>query len=135
MSEAHARELAKQSDWPFAVKPLHPAFGCEIIGITLAQAVEEKAFAKIHEAFLQYELILFRNVDLPPATQVTFAHCFGEVKCRSTRCISIMVTGTLRSTCCRTWTPRAALMAAIPTREPSIGIPTGLGVSAVVLPR
>lgn len=80
MSEAHAKELAKQSDWPFEVKPLHPAFGCEIIGITLAQAVEEKAFAKIHEAFLQYELILFRNVDLPPATQVTFARCFGEVQ-------------------------------------------------------
>ncbi len=77
---SQAQELAKQSDWPFEVKPLHPAFGCEIIGITLAQAVEEKAFAKIHEAFLQYELILFRNVDLPPATQVTFARCFGEVQ-------------------------------------------------------
>ncbi len=77
---SQAQELAKQSDWPFEVKPLHPAFGCEIIGITLAQAVEKKAFAKIHEAFLQYELILFRNVDLPPATQVTFARCFGEVQ-------------------------------------------------------
>ena len=27
-------------DWPFEVKPLHPALGCEIIGITLAQAVD-----------------------------------------------------------------------------------------------
>ncbi len=77
---SQAQELAKQSDWLFEVKPLHPAFGCEIIGITLAQAVEETAFAKIHEAFLRYELILFRNVDLPPATQVAFARCFGEVQ-------------------------------------------------------
>jgi taurine dioxygenase len=66
-------------DWPFEVKPLHPALGCEITGITLQQAVSPKLFAKIYEAFLDYELILFRDVDLPPATQVAFAKNFGEV--------------------------------------------------------
>ena len=75
-----AKERRPRRDWPFQVKPLHPVFGCEITGMTLEQAVEEKAFAKIHEAFLDYELILFRNVDLPPATQVAFARRFGEVQ-------------------------------------------------------
>ena len=37
-------------------------------------------FAKVYEAFLAYELILFRDVDLPPATQVAFARNFGEVQ-------------------------------------------------------
>jgi taurine dioxygenase len=69
-----------QRDWPFSVKPLHPALGCEISGITLAQAVSPGLFAQIYEAFLDYELILFRNVDLPPATQVAFARNFGEVQ-------------------------------------------------------
>ena len=68
------------SDWPFQIKPLHPTFGAEIIGLSLADAVEEKAFAKVHEAFLAYKLIVFRNVDLPPATQVAFARRFGEVQ-------------------------------------------------------
>jgi taurine dioxygenase len=69
-----------QRDWPFEVRPLHPKFGCEIIGITLEQAVEERMFAKVHEAFLDYKLIMFRAVDLPPPTQVAFARRFGEVQ-------------------------------------------------------
>jgi taurine dioxygenase len=67
-------------DWPFKVKALHAALGCEIVGITLADAVNETLFDKVYEAFLDYELILFRNVDLPPATQVAFARRFGEVQ-------------------------------------------------------
>ncbi len=67
-------------DWPFDIRPLHPTFGCEIVGITLAQAAEERMFAKVYEAFLDYELIMFRSADLPPATQVAFARRFGEVQ-------------------------------------------------------
>ena len=37
-------------------------------------------FDKVYEAFLDHELILFRDVDLPPATQVAFARSFGEVQ-------------------------------------------------------
>ena len=82
MAQAQAQAQRKQQarDWPFAVKPLHPSLGCEITGITLAQAVEPKMFGKVYEAFLDYELILFRDVDLPPATQVAFARSFGEVQ-------------------------------------------------------
>jgi taurine dioxygenase len=66
--------------WPFAVRPLHPVLGCEITGITLAQAVSPQLFAKVYEAFLEYQLIVFHDVDLPPATQVAFARNFGEVQ-------------------------------------------------------
>jgi len=54
--------------------------GCEITGITLEQAVSPAMFAKVYEAFLDYELILFRDVALPPAMQVAFARNFGEVQ-------------------------------------------------------
>ena len=77
---AQAQRKQQPRDWPFQVKPLHPALGCEISGITLAQAVEPKLFDKVYEAFLDYELILFRDVDLPPATQVAFARSFGEIQ-------------------------------------------------------
>src|SRR5580698_2368177 len=77
LSEPPARV---RRDWPFSVKPLHPVLGCEIVGITLAQAASRELFAKVYEAFLDYELILFRDVDLPPATQVAFARNFGEVQ-------------------------------------------------------
>jgi taurine dioxygenase len=78
MAQAQGRPAAR--DWPFQVTPLHPALGCEISGITLAQAVEPELFGKVYEAFLDYELILFRDVDLPPETQVAFARAFGEVQ-------------------------------------------------------
>ncbi len=77
---AQAQHKTATRDWPFQVKPLHPSLGCEISGITLAEAVEPKLFDKVYEAFLDYELILFRDVDLPPATQVAFARAFGEVQ-------------------------------------------------------
>jgi alpha-ketoglutarate-dependent 2,4-dichlorophenoxyacetate dioxygenase len=67
-------------DWPFEVRSLHPALGCEILGLSLAEAVDEVLFDKVYEAFLDYELILFRKVDLSPATQVAFARRFGEVQ-------------------------------------------------------
>ena len=36
----------------------------------------QRMFAKVYEAFLDYELILFRDVDLPPAT----SRLLGEVQ-------------------------------------------------------
>jgi taurine dioxygenase len=67
-------------EWPFKVEPLHPVLGCEITGISLAEAVSPALFAKVYAAFLDYQLILFDDVDLPPATQVAFARNFGEVQ-------------------------------------------------------
>ena len=81
MAQAQPKPRAAAArDWPFAVKPLHPLIGCEISGIALAQAVSPALFAKVYEAFLDYQLIVFDDVDLPPATQVAFARNFGEVQ-------------------------------------------------------
>src|SRR6201981_1185798 len=80
MAQPQLKPRHAARDWPFQVTPLHPILGCEITGITLAEAVSLAMFAKVYEAFLEYELILFRDVDLPPATQVAFARNFGEVQ-------------------------------------------------------
>jgi taurine dioxygenase len=80
MTQAQLQSPHPERDWPFQVIALHPVHGCELIGITLAQAVSPAMFAKVYEAFLDYQLILFRDVDLPPATQVAFARNFGEVQ-------------------------------------------------------
>ena len=80
MSAPTTSTASPRRDWPFEVVPLHADFGCEIVGLSLADAVAEGNFAKVYEAFLAYKLILFRNVDLPPATQVAFARRFGEVQ-------------------------------------------------------
>jgi alpha-ketoglutarate-dependent taurine dioxygenase len=68
MAQAQLKPRRAGRDWPFQFTPLHPVLGCEITGITLAQAVSPALFEKVYEAFLDYQLILFRDVDLPPAT-------------------------------------------------------------------
>ena len=80
MAQTQLKSQRTARDWPFQVTPLHPVLGCEITGITLEQAVSPAMFAKVYEAFLDYELILFRDVALPPAMQVAFARNFGEVQ-------------------------------------------------------
>src|SRR3984885_8316712 len=82
MAQAQLKTAPKRAgrDWPFQVRPLHPVLGCEISGITLERAVSPALFAKIYEAFLDYQLIVFYDVDLPPATQVAFVPILGEAK-------------------------------------------------------
>jgi len=80
MAQAQLREARPTRDWPFRVVPLGSALGCEIAGITLAEALGATMFGKVYEAFLDYQLILFRDVDLPPGMQVAFARNFGEVQ-------------------------------------------------------
>ena len=68
------------SDWPFEVRPLSDALGAEIVGITLKEAVTPTVFPSIYEVFLEYQLLLFQDVDLPPGLQVKLASNFGEVQ-------------------------------------------------------
>ena len=67
-------------EFPFTVRPLTPALGAEIIGVDLARGVDDNQFTAIYQAFLRYQVLLFRDQDLPPGRQVEFARRFGEVQ-------------------------------------------------------
>ncbi|MEO6024372.1 MAG: TauD/TfdA family dioxygenase [Burkholderiales bacterium] len=66
--------------FPFPIRVLAPALGAEIIGVDLARGVDDDQFAAIYRAFLRYQVLLFRNQNLPPGRQVEFARQFGEVQ-------------------------------------------------------
>ena len=70
----------KQHRWPFGVRPLTPRLGAELIGVDLVRGVDDALFRSIHEAFLEYQVLLFGTQDLPPGRQVEFARHFGEVQ-------------------------------------------------------
>ena len=80
MPDIENRSESRDRDWPFETRPLSNVLGVEMLGITMEQAVEAAIFPKVYEAFLDHQLILFRDVELPPATQVAFARNFGEVQ-------------------------------------------------------
>ncbi|MCP5153143.1 MAG: TauD/TfdA family dioxygenase [Ectothiorhodospiraceae bacterium] len=71
---------ASRRDWPFEARPLSPALGAELVGIDFTRDIDERLFASIYEAFLDYQLLLFRGQEVTPARQVQFARHFGEVQ-------------------------------------------------------
>jgi taurine dioxygenase len=71
---------ASNNHWPFALHPLTPRLGAEILDVTLADAMSDDIFAAIHRAFLAYQVVLFPAQDVPPERQVALARRFGEVQ-------------------------------------------------------
>lgn len=62
------------------VRSLCPRIGAELIGVDLSGSVDDRLYAQIHALFLERQVLLFRDQDLPPASQVALGRRFGEVQ-------------------------------------------------------
>ena len=60
------------------VEPLTGALGAEILGVDLAQPLDDEMFADIHQAFLDHLVIFFRDQSLTPDQHKSVARRFGE---------------------------------------------------------
>jgi len=65
---------------PISVRPLTAHLGAEVSGVKLADDISDEVFHAIYQAYLRYQVLLFRPQDLPPGRQVEFARRFGEVQ-------------------------------------------------------
>lgn len=74
-----SRQSPTTSAATFGPRPLEGGLGAELVGLQVAE-VDDAMFPQVYSAFLQHQLLLFRNQDLPPAAQVAFARRFGEVQ-------------------------------------------------------
>ena len=61
------------------VRPIAGAIGAEIHGVDLARALDDATVAAIRKAWLDHNVIFFRDQELPPARFLTFARQFGQV--------------------------------------------------------
>jgi len=61
----------------FAVRPLSPALGAEIIGVDLGRPMTAALAAQLLDAWHQNLVILLRDQKLTEEDQVRFAECFG----------------------------------------------------------
>jgi taurine dioxygenase len=84
MSDPSTLDVPERPDrgrWPFEARPLGPPGpGAEILGVDLSRALDVAVFAALHEAFLTWQVLVFRDLDLPPAAHVALARQFGEVQ-------------------------------------------------------
>jgi taurine dioxygenase len=58
---------------------LAPALGAEVLGVDLAQPIDEGEFREIERAWHEHSVLLFREQTLGDLQQVAFAGCFGEL--------------------------------------------------------
>jgi taurine dioxygenase len=61
-----------------AVHPIAGALGAEIAGIDLARPLDDAAVAAIRRAWLDHQVVFFRDQDLTPPQFLAFARRFGE---------------------------------------------------------
>jgi len=61
------------------INSLSDALGAEVLGVNVA-LLDEASFAEIHEAFLKYGVLVFRDQKLTPNEQITFSERWGELE-------------------------------------------------------
>ena len=61
----------------FSVTPISAALGAEVIGLDLAR-LDDSNFAAVHEAFLAFQVLVFRGQRLSADDYVALARRFGE---------------------------------------------------------
>jgi alpha-ketoglutarate-dependent taurine dioxygenase len=77
METRSAHVEAKVPPVAFAVRPLSPALGAEIVGVDLGEEIDERTFAQIRDAWHEHLVILLRDQELSEEDQVRFAEKFG----------------------------------------------------------
>jgi taurine dioxygenase len=65
------------------INPLSDVIGAEIIGLDLAQPMDDASFATVHKAHLDYQVLYFRDQDITPDQHVAFSRRFGTPQVHS----------------------------------------------------
>jgi len=74
-ADAPSREPAH-----FQIRPLPGSFAAEVLGLDLAQPLDDAAFARLHAAHLQHHVLVLREQRITPAQQVAFSRRFGPLQ-------------------------------------------------------
>ncbi|MGY8959738.1 MAG: TauD/TfdA dioxygenase family protein, partial [Alphaproteobacteria bacterium] len=63
----------------FEINPLSDALGAEIVGLDLSESLDDEAFARVHQAHLDFQVLVFREQRLTPDQHIAFSRRFGEL--------------------------------------------------------
>jgi taurine dioxygenase len=61
----------------FDVRPFTGKVGAEIVGLDLSKPLNDVDFARIHQAHLDYHVVVFRDQQITPQQQIDFSRRFG----------------------------------------------------------
>jgi taurine dioxygenase len=69
----------EENTMTIALRRLSNALGAEITGIDLSRPMSESTFGEIHNAFLQYGVLMFRGQNITREQHIDFSRRFGEL--------------------------------------------------------
>ena len=72
-------EPATHLESPIDIRPLGPAIGAEIHNVDLAQPLTDSQVEAIRQAWLEHQVIFFRDQDLTLTQHIAFGRRFGEL--------------------------------------------------------
>ena len=64
----------------FSIRPFDAPLGAEVVGLDLAQPLDETDFTALHRAHLDHHVLVFRDQRITPAQQVAFSRRFGALQ-------------------------------------------------------
>jgi taurine dioxygenase len=67
-------------DMNISITPVHGRFVAEVGGVDLSQPMDDEHFARIHEAYLEHSILVFRGQSLSNDQHIAFSHRFGELE-------------------------------------------------------
>lgn len=76
---------AQTIDSSLKIRPLDAPIGAEVLGVDLATPLSEQERADVYDAFIAYQVLVFRDQKLTKRQQVAFTEQFGELERHTTR--------------------------------------------------
>ncbi|MGE0315150.1 MAG: TauD/TfdA dioxygenase family protein [Lautropia sp.] len=80
MTHTIARAQDRAPADTLTVRPLTPQVGAEILGVDVCEGIDERTFLRIRDALHRHGVIVLREQQLSPATQVRLAERFGPLR-------------------------------------------------------
>jgi taurine dioxygenase len=74
---SQASSFAHIADQLFDIRPLPGSVGVEIVGLDLSRPLNDADFARVHQAHLDYHVVVFRDQHITPQQQIDFSRRFG----------------------------------------------------------
>lgn len=62
------------------IRPLHPLFAAEVIGLRLDRQLDPATISDVREAFARHSVLVFRDQKITDAQQIAFSELFGTLE-------------------------------------------------------
>ncbi len=62
-----------------SVQPIAAALGAEVSGVNLAEPLDDQIEKEIHDAWMEHQVLFFRDQDIDAAAHTAFARRFGDL--------------------------------------------------------